>query len=239
MTPRTTPTRLAALAVALLLAAGTAACGTSSGDDSSDTTEAKTTTTVQDDETTTTEADDDTTTTEGDDDETTTTEGGDEPVDADAQAYVDAMTDGIGEVFGGPEQATCLAEAWVDTIGADVLAEQGVTPEAFGEGDDEMIEGLDLDEGTASDLYDTFGDCDIDLKALFTSFSSESPTPEEEACVDEILTDDNLRESFVAEYTGVDLEDDPIDAVEDCFPESDGPVAEDGSVTAATVSPGN
>src|SRR4051812_34572816 len=128
MSPRTTPARLATLAVALLLAAGTAACGTSSGDDATTTTDAKATTTEGGDATTTTEGDDETTTTEGDD-ETTTTEGGDGPVDGDAQEYVDAMTDGIGEVFGGTDNATCLAEAWVDTIGIDAITASGVTPE--------------------------------------------------------------------------------------------------------------
>lgn len=239
MTPRTHPARLAATAVALLLAFGAAACGTSSGETSS-TTEGKTTTTADgSDDTTTTEADDETPTTE-DDDETTTTEGSDDPVDADAQAYVDAMTDGVGEVFGGTERAACLAEAWVDTIGADVLTEKGVTPEEFGEGSDDMIDGLGLDEDTASDLYDTFGDCDIDLRALFTSFGSDDPTPEQEACVEEILTDDALRASFVAEYTGESLDEDPVDEIDTCFPDlDDGPEVSAETLTPQTVTPGN
>lgn len=201
---------LPALAAAALLLG---ACSSDGSDGATTTTVPRSTTTAGGDDTGTT-APDRSTTTEADD-ATTTTATEREPVDADGQAYVDALEAAIGEsestaVF-EPAQARCLAEGFVSGVGVDELQRQGVTPEEFA-----MFGGitgsfdLELDEATASDLFDVYGDCDVDLVELFTATGEADLTAEQRSCIEGFFTDENLRRSFVASVTGQDLEDDPL-----------------------------
>lgn len=212
----------AAALVALALLGGAAACSSGGDDD-----EADTTTTTEagepsgdDGDTTTTTAQ---RTTDPGDDGTTTTEADDDdgPVDADADAYVEAMMADFeedDELF-TTESAQCLAEKWVDMIGADTLNEAGVSPEDFAEnGTEDYAEELGIDEDMANAMYDEFQGCGLDMEGLLRDqFASEELTPEQEACVDENLNEDTLRESFVADLMGEELEEDPLDTVFQCM----------------------
>ncbi|QXC61886.1 hypothetical protein KSP35_03385 [Aquihabitans sp. G128] len=230
-TPRSTPTparrALTAAAMLLLLSGSVAACGASGGSDADD---ATTTTTAR--ATTTTDVDDPdpqvTTTTDPDDDPTTTTEPGGGGGDDGAYSRDDYVTAMIGsfdeddsEIY-TKDQIDCLADRFVDVIGVDDLNDAGVTPKQLAEGDGEDLPAsLGVDEELAGDLYDQFAECDLDLKETFTkaltSFGGAKPTTAQLACLDRYLTDDNLRRSFVADYTGEDLADDPIDKASECL----------------------
>lgn len=254
MTPPTPPRRfLTGAALALLLTAGAAACGASGdsegGTDPTTTTRAdKTTTsastTTTEEETTTTE--DDTTTTE---DETTTTGGGvttttDGEPSSDPQDYIDALVanfegDAGEEVF-EPGQVECLAERFVDVVGIDELQAAGVSPDEFAEGDgSEFPPELGVDEDKANELYDQFAACEIDLRELLTKlFTSEGNeiTAEQQACLDKVFTDENLRASFVADFLGEDLENDPLDEAGTCIGLDEPSTSDD--TPADTVDPG-
>ncbi|CAN5643774.1 hypothetical protein BH10ACT1_BH10ACT1_24600 [soil metagenome] len=231
----TSPTRsrrlLAGTVLALLIAGGTAACGASGGSDAdreTTTTAPKSTTTVEEATTTTSGDDETTTTTEGTDEGSTTT-AVDEPAgDADRQEYVDALkesfdtgTDSTEQYFDS-EQVNCLAESYVDVIGVDNLHDADVSPAELGKssGDGPLPKELGIDEDGANELYDQFAGCDIDLaatfKKVFSQISGKALTPAQEACVDKAVTDENLRKSFVADFSGVELDPDPLDAAGTC-----------------------
>jgi hypothetical protein len=184
---------LLALAVVAALLLG--ACSSGGDDDAKD-------------DTTTTEAP---ATTGGEDagdegDETTTTEGGsNDPVEVDAggQAYVDAMVQSMRAEDDFPlsdDQAQCFASRFVNTIGVDRLNAAGVTPEMIA-GDDDSMEftELDLSEDEGNELYDQFGECNIDLREMFlqSMAADEDVSPAMQSCMETVLTDDNLRKLMV------------------------------------------
>jgi hypothetical protein len=126
---------------------------------------------------------------------------------ADAQAYVDAMIESFDnadpdELQINREQAQCLAPRWVDAIGADRLAAAGIQPRDFGaEGDVDLTEvGLSEDDGNA--MYDAFGECDIDVKAVFVeSFSADRDVSEDDKnCLADAMSDDLLRRIMVTTF---------------------------------------
>lgn len=214
------PVVAVAMAALLILAA---ACGTSGDDDVA----------TGDDpveETTTTEAgateEDGPTETTGDDSETTEPPTGDDPAEpgtqgevGDRQDYVDAIAGSLTEEgFLTNEQGECLGEGWIDTIGFDRIVDAGITPDQFAGGSGDQLEDLDLGEPEANELYDQFGDCDIDLAQVFLDLfdAEESLDEEQRACVEESLTDDALRASFVADFTGEDDVEDPLSATAEC-----------------------
>jgi hypothetical protein len=126
---------------------------------------------------------------------------------ADAQAYVDAMIESFDnadpdELQINREQAQCLAPRWVETIGTDRLAAAGIEPQDFGkEGNVDLTTvGLTEDDGNA--MYDAFGGCDIDVKALFVeSFSADRDVSEEDqVCLADAMSDDLLRRIMVTTF---------------------------------------
>ena len=211
----------AALATSLFLAVALGACGASGGSDAGATTtsgQASTTTGSGGGETTTTD-DAVSTTTSEDTAATTTTTGGSEG-GTDRAAYVAAVVDSLGGgVFATNEQATCLANEWVDQLGLDEMRAAGVTAEDFGSGDGEKLKVLDLDDSDAGALFDAYGTCHLDLKEIFSKFASDGTpaTPKQKACVAKLLTDDALRESFVKDFFNQKMEHDPVDEIDTCF----------------------
>lgn len=256
MTPPTRPRRfLTGVALALLLTAGAAACGASGdsegGTDTTTTTRADRTTTTAsttttEEETTTTEDESTTTPSEGTpptEDGTTTTTTDGEP-SSDPQDYVDALVaefeeDGGDQIFESG-QVECLAERFVDVVGIDELQAAGVSPDEFAEGDgSEFPAELGVDEDKANELYDQFAACEIDLRELLTKvFTSEGNeiTAEQQACLDKVFTDENLRATVVADFLGDELENDPLDAAGECVDLGSPDGSPDGP--ADTVDPG-
>ena len=188
------------LAFAVVAALLLGACSSGGDDD-----DAKDTTTTEaeagGDETTTTEDDggDDTTTTEDDGGES----GDPVEVDADGQEYVDAMLQSMKAEEDFPlsdDQAECFASRFIDTIGVDRLNEAGVTPEMMA-GDDDSMEftELNLSEDEGNELYDHFGNCGVDLREMMleSMAADEEMTPAMQACMEGVLTDENLRTFMV------------------------------------------
>lgn len=216
------PRRLAAATLALLLLTGASACGASGGeDDAADdptTTVAGGSDTTEGADDTVDEPDDTTDTTE---DEPTDTTEPDGPVEGgDRDAYVDALVSTFDEdddeIF-TVDQVQCLAERFVDAIGPDAFAEAGVSP-ADVAADDDVLDTIGIDEPTAREMVDGFSACDIDLRELFLDqFGGEDLTPEQQACLEDTLTDEVIAESFVLDITGDESADDPFDAASACL----------------------
>ena len=121
------------------------------------------------------------------------------------QAYVDAFAKDFDDDDAPdlePAKVDCLGNAFLDVIGLDRITAAGVTPEEFGNGLD-ASDDVGIDEQKASDLYDTFKTCDVDLKALLaetvTKLAPRPLTADQRACIDDVLTEANLRKSFVAD----------------------------------------
>lgn len=218
------------LVLTFALASFVAACGASGDDDAEPTKKNKETSTSVDESSTTTDkattTDKGTTTTEG----RTTTSSGATPTTvsrpADAQSYVDALAatfeDDGSQVFTKP-QATCVSGAYLDAIGVDQLKAAGLSPEDFAKASGDDFDGkIELTEAMGNKVFDQFGPCGIDFDVLFRSLSTGTLTPEQEACFDRILTPENLRRSFVADYTGQELESDPLDQLQECAPQPGG-----------------
>lgn len=142
---------------------------------------------------------------------------------SDEQDYLDAFAgdilSGEGRELFTADQAQCLARRFLDEIGLDRLQAAGIAPEEFNI-DGALGQQLGVDATEADQLYDEIGACGVDLKeALLSSIASggEDVTPEERACLDAAITDDDIRRSFIADFTGEDLPDDPFDRLEQCF----------------------
>lgn len=128
------------------------------------------------------------------------------PADDIATAYVDAMTESMiaDEDFPATRKdAECLATKFVDIIGGDRLRAAGVTPEEFA--DDTMdFSDVGITESQANKMYDAFDACNFDLRELMMSEMAEDDdlTPAATACMDQVLTEENLRKLMVRTMVG-------------------------------------
>ncbi len=214
----TTPShRLAGAAMALLLLGGAAACGTSSSDGAADGT--TTTTSADADAENSTETTD--LTDDSEDETTSTTEESRDPVSGGSREdYVDALastfTEEDGEIYTS-DQVQCMAEHFVDTIGVDGFEQAGVTPEMAA--DDGVMDELEIDEPTAREMAGAFASCDVNIREIFLEQLSagQEMTAEQRACVEGVLTDDAIVESFVIDITGDETTEDPFDAIMPCM----------------------
>jgi hypothetical protein len=157
-------------ALALLL---TSAC---SGDDDSD--EARSTTTAPATATTTGAAD-----------------------DTGAQAYVDAAAASLTsdpELAMDQETATCIATAFVDVIGADDLAQAGVSPEEFAADETFDVPPAATTQEAATRLSETLDDCDVagSLTPAFASSLGVDLPPEALTCLDEHVDHQTVNDAF-------------------------------------------
>jgi hypothetical protein len=121
--------------------------------------------------------------------------------DADAQPFIDAFATSLQDEEGAgatDEQADCIAEQAIDTIGVDTLEEAGVTPEDVAEGDGPE-EFVDLSEGDAREIAEAFVDCDFDFAAAFTG---PDASDELVACVDDNLDEDAIVEALTLQFLG-------------------------------------
>lgn len=224
MYPHTPPRRLATLAMALLLLGGTAACGSSSSDGASDEKATTTTSANSDDSSETTEAtedsvDDMTDDSEDTTDTTDTTESAPEPVSGDSRddyvaSLVSTFEDDGGAMY-TKDQVQCLAENFVDTIGVDAFEQAGITAKAAA--DDGVMDQLKIDEPTAREMAASFDTCGVDLRKIFLDqIGTDDMTADQKACVEDVLTEEAIVESFVNDVTGNDTAKDPFDEVMSC-----------------------
>lgn len=182
------PIRLAVVSAALVLVTTVAGCSASSSD-------------AKDPKTTTTAADK--TTTSGDKtastvDRTTSTVGSDG--DYTEEDYVDAINtavqDDAPDGFKDPD--ACFAQSWVDTIGAENIADAGVTPDDITS--DFSSLGDVVSEDQLPELAAAFGTCDIDIDAIFSKslIEDQSLTEAQVTCVMNKMPDDLLEEAISA-----------------------------------------
>lgn len=132
----------------------------------------------------------------GDDGEDSGGDGG-----GDAQRYVGALAPAISEdsdIPMGDEAATCVATAIVDLVGADALAEAGVSPEELADADNLADAGVEPPDDAGRRLGEEFGACDIAgplrttlVENLVSGVGAEVP-PEATGCVEENLGDEAL-----------------------------------------------
>lgn len=204
------PRRPLTLALSLLVVGAFAfsACG-ADVDSVKDSTSTSTRSSSQE-ETTPTASDDDS-------DRTTTTETDrSKKPSGEAAPYVQAMVDSMmddEDMAIDEEKARCFATSAIDIIGVDRLKDKGIEPADLRDDSstDMSSVGLSMDEG--NELYDAFEDCDIDLRALMLESMGEDDEMPAAAmeCIDEVLTDDNLRKLMVISIVKGDdaVENDP------------------------------
>lgn len=136
--------------------------------------------------------------------------------------YIDALA---AELIGTDrplltqDEATCISGAYVDAIGLDQLQGAGITPKDFADAEGSGFgDRLVLTPDTANEVYDQFAACGIDLAEVVKRMAGEEGlTPTQSDCIDQIVTDENLRNAFVADFVGRSLPDDPLDQVEGCM----------------------
>jgi hypothetical protein len=130
-------------------------------------------------------------------------------VEASEQEYVDALVKSFQSSDGSElhltsDQAECVAPKWIRTIGVDRLHDKGVEPSDIGDdSSDTDLSDLGLSEAEGNAMYDAFGDCKVDVRALFvTSLSAgEEMSDDTKQCVDDAVTEDLLRELLVTSIT--------------------------------------
>lgn len=114
-------------------------------------------------------------------------------VDATADDYRQALAERVDvESFpGAPEEATCMTDAVVDAIGADVLAAAGVTPEALADRPDTALADLVTPDAAVA-VGDAVVACLDDPAALMAKVMAGGSDPATLACVRDELADEDL-----------------------------------------------
>ena len=137
----------------------------------------------------------------GDDDD----DGGD--VSEEEQPYVDAFVESAAnadedDLQLSSTQAECFGARFVDIVGVDRLEEAGVTPGDFGDESDFDFSAIGLTEDEGGEIYDAFGECDVDIREEFiTSLGADEELSEEDRdCVAEAFDDDLLRRILVTTF---------------------------------------
>lgn len=209
--------RVLAVSLAAALTLVSAGCGTEGkGDDSAAVVDEKGgSATTLDGKSSTTNGDEPTKTTTTVDE----SDGSGPSVGGDGGPYVEAMKRSMhasnDEDFQmSDDQIDCISPRFIDIIGVDRLEANGVTPADI-ENDEALdFSELDMSEKEGNALYDTFGDCDIDLREMMlTSMADDDDmTPEMKTCMEGVFTDDNLRKLLVSTMIDGDdaLDDDPL-----------------------------
>jgi hypothetical protein len=129
-------------------------------------------------------------------------------VSAEAKPYVEALEKSMKEDDSGgmtlsDAQASCLAPKFINTIGVDTLKAKGVTPEDMGSESDTDLTDLGLSEAQGGELYDAFGACKIDVRALFISgIGNDSElSADDKKCLEDNFDDALLKQVMVITLT--------------------------------------
>ena len=142
--------------------------------------------------------------------------GGDDGGDAGRDDYVDALVATMDPESDFPpeEDRPCVAGAMVDAVGVESLSE-AVSPDEIAEAGtdfDPQEAGFDIGEAEAQAYYDGLGEC-MDVRARFVESLSEDMgmSGEDVECLDQALSDEMVRDLFVADTLGGEqsIESDP------------------------------
>jgi hypothetical protein len=159
-------------------------------------------------------------------------------VSEEAQPYVDAMIESFesadaDELRLDRAQAECVAPRWVEIMQVERLQEAGIEPEDIAGDADPDLSTLGLSEADGNALYDTFGECDVDVQALFIeSFAADDELSEEvKDCLAGAFDDDLLRRimatTFVEGEDALDQDEELMGELFAVFSECPGAVQTD------------
>ncbi|MGH9211591.1 MAG: hypothetical protein ACRD2C_13040 [Acidimicrobiales bacterium] len=122
------------------------------------------------------------------------------------QDYVAALVDASSEAEGGTltaDQETCFAEAIVDAVGVERLADEVSPDEIREEGNTSVVDlGVEVDESDGAAYYESVSQC-ADLRAVLvqSEVGTAEITDAATACFERNLTDDLIRELFETGFT--------------------------------------
>jgi hypothetical protein len=122
---------------------------------------------------------------------------------AEGQEYVDAIVDDPGTLADLPgiseEDVPCIARAVVDSVGVENIP---YSPEEIREGAGDDWEPT-LSQQQAEAYYDSAAACGVDWRGGFLDgMAGEGLTDSQLACVDEVMSDDLIRQTMVARLLG-------------------------------------
>lgn len=124
---------------------------------------------------------------------------------AEAKPYVDAMVQSMteGEDAMPEDDARCFSEKFVDVVGMDRVKAAG-EPEDFGSDAGSLdFDELELTRDEAGDMYDALVDCGQDPKEqVLDGLEDDNVSAEAKACVEDLVTDDLMREAMIAGILG-------------------------------------
>jgi hypothetical protein len=123
----------------------------------------------------------------------------------DRQDYVDALVAASGEAESGTltaEQETCFAEAIVDAVGVGRLADEVSPGEIRDQANTNLPElGVDVEESDGADYYERVRECaELRDVLVHSEVGTTEITDAATTCFQQNLTDDLIREFFVAGY---------------------------------------
>lgn len=124
------------------------------------------------------------------------------------QEYVDAIAASVRQGNStfqvSQEQAQCIGNAFVDTLGVSAFQEVGLTPEEIRSGADPLQDAnqLAIDRATAGQLYDALNEC-VDLsKLVLQGIQQANLPPEARKCIANNLSEDLIRQVFAVRLSG-------------------------------------
>ncbi len=127
-----------------------------------------------------------------------------EGADAYVTAIATSMTAGAEESAISDEQAQCISEGMVRVIGYENIKKAG-TPEEYEKAEASLDFGdLELTQEQGEEMYDGFGECGVDVQQMMLDElqNVDSLPAEAVACVEGVITDEAVREFYVAMMIG-------------------------------------
>lgn len=126
--------------------------------------------------------------------------------DNDRQDYVDALVEASNDAENGTlsdDEETCFAEAIVDAVGVDRLADAVSPDEIRDRATTNLVElGVDVDQADGEDYYQRASQC-ADLRTLLVTsqLGTEAISDAATQCFDQRLTDELVQEFFVSGFS--------------------------------------
>lgn len=134
--------------------------------------------------------------------------GDDAEVTEEERPYYDAMVESFQSAEGDglrleDAQAECVSARWVRTIGVERFEEAGITPEAFSDDLEQDVTALGLDEAAAGQLYDAFGECEVEVLDQFVDAIAQGGDVSEEdlECLRDNIDDALVRDILIVTFT--------------------------------------
>lgn len=129
----------------------------------------------------------------------------------DEEALIDAiavdLSTGDDELAVADDEARCAAEQIVDEIGADRLAELGVTPETAA-----TTEFGDFAEAELTAIVDALVGC-VDVRSLMADLFASDFGDEGARCVAGELSDDHIRQAIMSGFAGTPPSNETVNGI--------------------------